>query len=441
MSVKDLTNDQILDHLKKNTILRNNQLSVLVKLLNSLNDSATLAIDGAWGSGKTVFVKQLQILADKDISDYGNDTLDKAAIKMLRTNQKAFYFNAWENDYVNDALGALLLKLIAEADEGLTDTMVRKAFKMIDPAAYIENISHDLINTKADIKRDELVKYLKPLVDRHEAINDFIDQIKGDKQRVIFIIDELDRCKPSFAVDLLEVIKHYFIRNDVTFIVATNTSELSHTVKKYYGNDFNGPGYLNKFFDFTYTLNRVDVEHYTRNAIDWNFDGGMISGAVRDAINYCQFQMREINAYISSLRLVESYMATNYTYSGSIEANTAVRYLFVPLALALKIRNGTEFTEFTSGTASGKRILRAFAESSNEIRDFVRQLPTGEIDINSDSAQIEKIQMDNFIDLYADMFERPSRQNRIAEYLPSFLEVTSLLGSYTTISDSSEEGG
>ena len=180
MSVKDLTNDQILDHLKKNTILRNNQLSVLVKLLNSLNDSATLAIDGAWGSGKTVFVKQLQILADKDISDYGNDTLDKAAIKMLRTNQKAFYFNAWENDYVNDALGALLLKLIAEADEGLTDTMVRKAFKMIDPAAYIENISHDLINTKADIKRDELVKYLKPLVDRHEAINDFIDQIKGD---------------------------------------------------------------------------------------------------------------------------------------------------------------------------------------------------------------------------------------------------------------------
>lgn len=439
MSVKDLTDSEILEHLKKNTILRNKQLSILVKLLNSFKDNKTLAIDGAWGSGKTVFVKQLQMLTTEDIKDYGSDTLDKPAIKNLRISQKTFYFNAWENDYVNDALGALLLKLIAEADEGLTDTMVRKAFKMIDPAAYIKNVSHDLINMKADIKRDDLVKYLRPLVDRHEAINDFIDQIKGDKQRVIFIVDELDRCKPSFAVDLLEVIKHYFIREDVTFIIATNTNELSHTVRKYYGNDFNGSGYLNKFFDFTYTLNNIDVEHYARNAIGWNFDGGMISGLVKDAIHYYQFQMREINAYISALRLVEDYMTTNYIYSGSGEADAAVRCLFVPLALALRIKNGTEFSDFTNGTASGKNVLRAFAESSNEVKDFTRHLPTGDIDINGDSAQIEKIQMDNFIDLYADMFKRSSRQNRIAEYLPSFLEVTSLLGSYTTIPDSSED--
>lgn len=194
-----------------------------------------------------------------------------------------------------------------------------------------------------------------------------------------------------------------------------------------------------KITDFTYGLSKIDTERYTRDTINWVFDGGMISGLALDAINHYQFQMREINAYISALKLVEGYITTNYTYSGSREANAAVRYLFVPLALALKIRNGTEFTEFTSGTASGKRILRAFAESSDEIKDFVRQLSTGEIDINSDSAQIEKIQMDNFINLYADMFERSSRQNRIAEYLPSFLEVTSLLGSYTTIADLSEE--
>lgn len=439
MGVRDLTDSEILNHLKNNTILRNKQLSVLVKLLNSFSDSKTLAIDGAWGSGKTVFVKQLQMLADKEISDYGNNTLDKPAIEMLRANQRTFYFNAWENDYINDALGALLLKLIAEGNYGLTDTMVRKAFKMINPAAYVKNISRDLINVEANIKRDELIEYLEPLVDRHEAINDFIDQIKGDKQRVIFIIDELDRCKPSFAVDLLEVIKHYFIRKDVTFIIATNTNELSHTVKKYYGNDFNGSGYLNKFFDFTYSLNKIDIEHYASNAIGWNFDSGMVSGLALDAINYYQFQMREINTYISALRLVESYIAANYRYSGSEEANAAVRYLFVPLALALKVGSGSEFTEFINGTATGKRVLRAFAESSSEIRDFMRRLPTGEVDINSDSAQIEKIQMNSFIDLYSDMFSKSSRENRIAEYLPSFLEVTSLLGSYTTISDLRED--
>ena len=74
--MKELTDKQILRHLHNNTILRNNQLSMLVKLLNSLKESTVLAIDGAWGSGKTVFVKQLLMLSDSAIQDYGHNTLE-----------------------------------------------------------------------------------------------------------------------------------------------------------------------------------------------------------------------------------------------------------------------------------------------------------------------------------------------------------------------------
>lgn len=82
--MKELTDKQILRHLRNNTILRNNQLSMLVKLLNSLKENTVLAIDGAWGSGKTVFVKQLLMLSDSAIQDYGHNTLDETAIRTLR---------------------------------------------------------------------------------------------------------------------------------------------------------------------------------------------------------------------------------------------------------------------------------------------------------------------------------------------------------------------
>ena len=86
--MKELTDKQILEHLRNDTILRNNQLSMLVKLLNSLKENTVLAIDGAWGSGKTVFVKQLLMLSDNAIQDYGHNTFDKTAIDFLRERQK-----------------------------------------------------------------------------------------------------------------------------------------------------------------------------------------------------------------------------------------------------------------------------------------------------------------------------------------------------------------
>lgn len=226
MSVRDLTDSEILEHLKKNTVLRNKQLSVLVKLLNSIEIGSTLAIDGAWGSGKTVFVKQLQMLADEAVADYGRNTLVDSEISKLREEQEVIYFNAWENDYVGDALGAILLKLVADSGEGLNEAAIKRVLSMIDPSAAIKKLTHELVDLEGKPRKDKLIEHIKPLIDRHEAVNELLDTIKvrKNKKRLIFIIDELDRCKPSFAVDLLEVIKHYFVRDDVTFIVATNIS-------------------------------------------------------------------------------------------------------------------------------------------------------------------------------------------------------------------------
>ena len=71
---------------------------------------------------------------------------------------------------------------------------------------------------------------------------------------LIVMIDELDRCRPSYAVQLLEVAKHLFTVDHIVFVLAVNRSELAHSVKALYGGDFDADGYLRRFFDADFRL-------------------------------------------------------------------------------------------------------------------------------------------------------------------------------------------
>jgi hypothetical protein len=429
MGVRDLTDGEILEHLKKNTIFRNEQLSVLVKLLNSIEIGSTLAIDGAWGSGKTVFVKQLQLLADESVEDYGHNTLNDSEISKLREEQEVIYFNAWENDYVGDALGATLLKLIADSGEGLNEAVIKRALSMIDPSAAIKKLTHELVDLEAKPKKDKLIEHIKPLIDRREAVNELLDTIKlkKDKTRLIFIIDELDRCKPSFAVDLLEVIKHYFVRDDVTFIVATNTTQLSHTIKKYYGYEFDGYSYLNKFFDFTFGLQKVDIANYARDALDWVPNGYVVHEVAHDMIKHYSFEMREINAYHSALRLIDNFLSRSGNYRNE---QNLVQLVLVPIALGLKIKDNKKYSEFVSG--KGEIVLREFLPHSDASLTSVSRSVS--IESGMDKDQAEELILNSVVDQYLKLF-MPGEYRGVREDLQDFNDAVSLISSYTTIQD------
>ncbi len=423
--MKELDNEQILHHLKQNTIGRNNQLSVLVKVLNSSEENTVLAIDGPWGSGKTVFIKQLLMLAESTISDYRHGTLDNVAVELLREKQKVFYFNAWENDYINDALGAILLKLIADDDESLNIAAIKRAAKMINLSAGIKNVSHDFINFSANTSKEDLVKDIQAIVDRHDAVDDFINTIKRDKERIVFVVDELDRCRPSFAVDILEVIKHYFVRDDVTFILTINTKELSHTVQKYYGYNFDGSSYLNKFFDFTFDLRPIEIENYAKAVLDWVSGGMVVHEVAHDAIEYFNFEMREINSYHSALRLVDSFLSRNRNWQ---EEQWSIQLIFVPLALALKVKNDSRFKEFVSG--KGADVLRNFLPSSASAVHYGSRQVRDQTDLSQE--QLNKAAIDALVKHYENLFT-PEGRRRGSENLQDFRDVVSLMSSYTTI--------
>ena len=76
------------------------------------------------------------------------------------------------------------------------------------------------------------------------------------------MIDELDRCRPSYATELLEIAKHLFSVDRIVFVLAINRSELAHSVKALYGSKFDAKGYLGRFFDLDYLLPAPDRQQF-----------------------------------------------------------------------------------------------------------------------------------------------------------------------------------
>ena len=89
---------------------------------------------------------------------------------------------------------------------------------------------------------------------------------------LVIVIDELDRCRPSYAVDLLEVAKHLFSVDHIVFVLAVNRSELAHSVCALYGNSFDGPDYLKRFFDLDFRLPNPSRREFIRAAAGRNSD-------------------------------------------------------------------------------------------------------------------------------------------------------------------------
>ena len=82
------------------------------------------------------------------------------------------------------------------------------------------------------------------------------------RKPLIIMIDELDRCRPSYAIELLEMAKHLFSVDHVIFVLAVNRTELAHSVKAMYGSGFDAEGYLRRFIDLDFQLPAPDRERF-----------------------------------------------------------------------------------------------------------------------------------------------------------------------------------
>jgi KAP family P-loop domain len=249
-----------------------------------LDGPTVLLLDGHWGTGKTTFVKMWL----GELAKIGIPTI---------------YFDAFANDYHEDAFLTIAGEIVARAEE-LKPRSKRALKKFRDTAIDVAKvlgrasvrigirtasaglltgeeviegvkIAADAAKAAGDETAKAMDELLKERLEGHKADRQVFDQFKtalgdltsglsavtdeaksttarvdgaeGRAAQLVFVIDELDRCRPSFALEILEKIKHFFAVRGLIFVVVSSLGQLKTAVRSAYG-DVDALTYLEKFY-------------------------------------------------------------------------------------------------------------------------------------------------------------------------------------------------
>ncbi len=218
----------------------------LSDLLNRFENPLVVALDGKWGSGKSWFLRRW---VGHHVKSFGDSTT-------------MVYFDAFAHDYISDPLPALVAELEGQTSDKETFKKIKKiAFKVVQAGARVgaafatsglSEAGTPLATCVAGETDKHLEEYWQREEDRSKAMEEFHKSLKSltfgeNGKKFIFVVDELDRCRPDYALEVLEVIKHFFSVDNVHFILGVNLKALENMVSTRYGAEIDAGEYLQKF--------------------------------------------------------------------------------------------------------------------------------------------------------------------------------------------------
>ncbi len=252
----------------------------LSNLVERIDDPLVIALDGAWGSGKSVFLK---CWVGEHLKREGNTT-------------QTVYFDAFKYDYLDDPLIALT-GAIAQRFHGPEDDLneeqkkrakerkakFRKAAWAVSKSAgriglsavtfgateILSDMGDEIVKAvgdeakaflnspSGDTEADKFWDMHKARIAAMDAFRLSLteltepafdeDNVGRPTKKLVVVIDELDRCRPDYALSILEIVKHFFNVDGVHFVLGTNLDELKNIVLARYGIGSDASKYLQKF--------------------------------------------------------------------------------------------------------------------------------------------------------------------------------------------------
>ncbi len=261
---------------------RKEKAEVLTTLVSNIDGPCVMAVDAAWGAGKTTFLKMwAQYLRNEDFP--------------------VVEFNAWETDASGDPFVALTTEITEQLKAwpdstvasrlNQTQFLAKSLLRRVAPGAI--RAASGLIPVVGAEVGHAISSYAS------EAMSGYFDQkqsaaqfkaslqelanslwASSDNKPTIVLIDELDRCRPTYAIELLETAKHIFGVDHVVFVLAVNRAELAHSVRVLYGEKFEAEGYLRRFFDIDFRLPAPDRRKFIRNSLELMGVDGFLENSI-----------------------------------------------------------------------------------------------------------------------------------------------------------------
>ena len=408
----------LLETLEKNIIGRNTEIIKFIRLLDSIKSNFSIAIDNDWGTGKTFFVKQVKMILDaynEHSYDYELSNLERIKnvidIKNIDLHL-AVYYNAWENDNQKSPLLSLIYEIIkvAKIDTNKTDISINKEKIIKDGlSAIVKHFSgidiKELLKC-VETEAKDIFKEIKGQKSTKEQVDNILNNLLLEHgERLVIFIDELDRCRPTFAVELLEQIKHYFDNDKITFVFSTNIKQLQYTIKKYYGEAFEAKRYLDKFFDLTVSLNEVNVIEYF-SFVNKSPGRDVYDDVCKEIVKEYNLTLRDVIKFVQINKIcIENLRKTKneYLYFDEIIIRYVLTYV-LPIVIGLKIKRYDQYEDFITGKDSTPLItILSKSEWISYVMDkLFSEKEKSSKDVNIIKEKLESMYKAIFIEEYID---------------------------------------
>jgi hypothetical protein len=232
----------------------------LLSLVQRINEPLVIALDALWGEGKTTFIRMWQQLLTEAggqsiyIDTFATDALDSPFTVL--TGEIASFCEQHED--------ARLLKELTDA--------AALAFTATLP--FTDKIAGRCERDLVGLFRHEIQHYQthKNNIQGFRTVLEILAASirKSTGFPLVVVVDELDRCKPHYAIHLIELVKHIFANRNIVFILSINKKQLLSSVNHYYGLKDESNDYFNKFIGLELTLPSTttlgDIDYYRNYA-------------------------------------------------------------------------------------------------------------------------------------------------------------------------------
>ena len=250
----------------------------LTTIVKNSSNNLVASINGDWGTGKTTFIKLWQHKLKTEeiphiyIDAFENDYIDDPFMTVISTIYEFHNKNKSEEAAASETSGQIiagtkslcknLVKLGSKKIRPVAEKLINKVIEantgnlvnLTDIKDLVSSIASEIDDSYSDkITRDQLTLFTQQkevVANLQDALSAIPSEISNNPKEnpLVIIVDELDRCRPSFSMEFLERIKHIFSIKNIIFVLAINKKQLCESIKCVYGNKIQAIEYLQKIY-------------------------------------------------------------------------------------------------------------------------------------------------------------------------------------------------
>ena len=398
----------------------------ITNFIKSIEDGLTVSIDSEWGTGKSTCLRAME--------------------KHLKTDDsiECIYFDAFKNDFHDDPFVAISSKMMEHFSDKnnfeFKEGTVRIAKKLLGVGLKggITLLTSGAINSKGidaackdvvaglSIQADGIIdEYFSQQIEKEASTESLIRSLKKGlqallktkdekTQKLVFIIDELDRCRPDYAIGILERIKHFFSMDGVIFILSMNKNQMINYVKGKYGIDDieTADQYLRKFINIEFNLPMEETatgyaDDYSRFCNYLMVAHGFLEEERRsDSIDFGSCNIYPFSHYIEDLsramklklREIEDLFRLLIVYYSLLTKEPSVNHNLTLLLAIIKIKNPELYSKIKIGRVLEKdmKFIKGLQLVGSDLKSLIEDFKSLFVDSSTFQREpLEKVALEN----------------------------------------------